>query len=178
MKICHNCGASANDDASFCTACGASFLSQGTPANEPPARNSSFDPAYNPTANNQYQAYAAPPPFSADPIDHTKDFTPEDISENKVFAVCVYLFDYIGIIVGLLAANSSPFVRFHVRQALKITVLSTAAIILGLILVWTVLAPIAAGVFCSILFVVKIIGFVHAWKGQAKELPVIRDFLK
>lgn len=176
MKICYTCGSRANDDAAFCTSCGASFADTGTAANEKSAPNTGFNSAYNPTMNNQYQTYGAPN-YMADPFDHTSEFSPEDISENKVFAAAVYMLDVFGVIIGLLAANQSKYVRFHVRQALKITVLTYVSFIIGLLLIWTGIAFLAASVFCFILFVVRIIGFIHAWKGQAKELPIIRNYL-
>lgn len=63
-----------------------------------------------------------------DPYDHTAEFDPKDISDNKVFAMLCYLMDFIGIIVALLATHSSKYTMFHVRQALKITVVSILSV--------------------------------------------------
>ncbi|PWL53365.1 MAG: zinc ribbon domain-containing protein, partial [Lachnospiraceae bacterium] len=44
------------------------------------------------------------------------------------------------------------------------------------ILCWTVIVPIAAGIFYAVLWVVKIICFVSICKGEAKEPVIIRSF--
>ena len=66
MKFCSNCGAQCEDNVVFCPSCG-----------------NSFDPA---------KASAA----SADPFDHTAEFDPKDISDNKVIAMLCYLLGSIG----------------------------------------------------------------------------------
>ena len=96
MKYCPKCGAQMEDNAAFCPNCG----NNAQPTNSP------------------YQApvYAAPEP---DPFDHTGEFDAQDISENKVLCMLVYLMGAIGIIYALLAGKDSKYVAFHVRQALK-----------------------------------------------------------
>ena len=78
MKNCPNCGNPCDDGAAFCNKCGAPF---GAPN------------------------YQAQPMF--DPADHTAEFDPADISENKVIAMAPYLMGWVGIIVALLAINNS-----------------------------------------------------------------------
>lgn len=80
MKTCPNCHAQLDDSSIFCTSCGTQFGAV------PPQQ--AFVPAY-------------------DPYDHTAEFDPKDISDNKVFAMLCYLMDFIGIIVALLATHSS-----------------------------------------------------------------------
>ena len=65
---------------------------------------------------------------------------------------------------------------FHVRQALKFTVLMTLTGIVALILVWTFIVPIAAGLFILVLFVCRIIAFFSICGGKAKEPYIIRNF--
>lgn len=102
MKICPNCHAQLDDSSIFCTSCGTQFGAVPPQQNAVPPQPA-FAPAY-------------------DPYDHTAEFDPKDISDNKVFAMLCYLMDFIGIIVALLATHSSKYTMFHVRQALKITV--------------------------------------------------------
>ena len=87
----------------------------------------------------------------------------------------VYLLSVVGILIALLSQNS-PYVSFHVRQALKFLVVETLVGIVTAILCWTVIVPIAAGIFYAVLWVVKIIGFVSICKGEAKEPVIIRSF--
>ena len=111
-----------------------------------------------------------------DPYDHTSEFTAKDISDNKVIAMLVYLMGTVGIIIALLASKDSPYLSFHVRQALKFTVLEVLTGIITLLLFWTFIVPIAAGIFGIVLFVCKIIAFFSICKGNAKEPYVVRSF--
>ncbi len=157
MKICPNCNTQVADDAMFCTGCGVHFA---------PAQ-----PVYQPVV---------------DIYDHTADFDAKDISDNKVIAMLVYLMGPIGIIIALLAGNTSAYAAFHVRQALKITaveILSSIALVVGAViniipfLGWFVyiLAGIAYLVLAVALFVVRIISFFQICKGKAKEPAIVRS---
>lgn len=109
------------------------------------------------------------------PYDHTSEFTAEDVRDNKVFCLIVYLIGIPGIIIAMLAANSSPFVGFHVRQALKITVVSTLTVIASAVLCWTIIIPIAGVVFIGVLSIIRIICFFRICSGKAIEAPIVRS---
>ncbi len=165
MKICPKCQAQLDDNAMFCTNCGTQF-SNPSNGQQPP---------------NYYayqQSYAASPAY--DPYDHTAEFDPKDISDNKVMSMLVYLMGWIGIIVALLASHSSPYAGFHVRQALKFKVIETLMLICTLLLFWTFIVPIAYLVMSIVFFVIKIICFFQVCSGKAKEPAIIRSlkFLK
>ncbi len=152
MKICPRCGSQVEDSAAFCTSCGA-----------------------------QLGVDAAPvPAVVPDPSDHTAEFDPADIAENKIYGILVYLLGTIGVIITLLAAPESGYARFHVRQSLKLTIVEMILSLAAAILCWTFIVPIAAGIAVVVLFVVQIICFFRACKGQAKEAPIIKNlgFLK
>lgn len=110
-----------------------------------------------------------------DPFDHTAEFDAKDISDNKVISMLVYLLGPIGIIIALLASNTSKYAAFHVRQSLKFTVVEILLSICTALLFWTIIVPIAAGGFAIFLMVVKIICFFQICKGQAKEPVFIRS---
>lgn len=105
MKVCTNCHLSFPDSASHCTQCGAPLT---TVADQPPV-------------------------YSGDPLDHTAEFDPADISANKVFALIPYLMGWVGVIITLLASSSSPYAGFHVRQALKIQIAALLSLVLLII---------------------------------------------
>lgn len=153
MKICPNCGAQLADTAMFCGNCGTTVgapTGGGAPVYAPPA------PMY-------------------DPYDHTSEFEAKDISENKIIAMLVYLMGWLGILIALLAAPTSKYAAFHLRQALKFTVVE---ILMGLITAftfWTIIVPIVAGVMYVVLFVIKIIAFFQICSGKAKEPAIIRS---
>lgn len=104
---------------------------------------------------------------------NTAEFDPKDISDNKVFAMICYLMGFIGIIVALLATNSSKYAMFHVRQALKIEVASILSIF---VLIIPFLGWIAFPILQGIIWVIKIISFFQICSGKAKEPAIIRSF--
>lgn len=167
MKNCPNCNFQADDNAIFCGNCGTKLNVENT--------TSSYEQT--PPIPPQPQVSYAPP---FDPFDHTAEFEPKDISDNKVIAMLVYLMGTIGILIALLAAGSSKYVSFHIRQALKITVVTLLAGICAVLLCWTIVVPLAFFVLLIALFVIKIICFFQVCSGKAVEPSIIRDlkFLK
>lgn len=161
MKICPKCQSQVNDNAEFCTACGSRL---DNPINQ---------------QNAQYQVppqQQAQPFVTYDPYEHTAEFDAKDISDNKVIAMLLYLMGWIGIVIALLAANQSPYVAFHLRQALKFTVIETLTYIVIALTFWLILPAIAGSVFILVLFVVRIICFFQICGGKAKEPYIIRNF--
>ena len=128
--------------------------------------------------NIPYTSANAPLPFY---FDHTAEFDPKDIEDNKVVAMLVYLMDVVGVVVAsLVCTGNSPYVSFHIRQSLKITVLEVLSALCITLLFWTIIAPVIGGIFMLVLNVVKFICFVRVGKNLAIEPPVVRDvkFLK
>lgn len=162
MKFCPKCGTSLSDDISFCPNCGTRMGASGGSMGAGPVQ--------------RYGGY-----IPADPYDHTSEFDPKDISDNKVVCMLIYLAGYLGILVALLLAGTSKYVAFHLRQALKIEVVT---ILLGLIaavgMFLLFIPTVIAGALIAALFVVKIICFFQICNGKAKEPAIIRNlsFLK
>lgn len=119
---------------------------------------------------------AAPFVPNLDPNDHTAEFSAKDISDNKVVAMLPYLLGVAGLIIALLMSGSSDYIKFHVRTALKFTVVETLLGIVTLLLCWTFIVPIAAGVCFVILFVLRIIAFFQICNGKAKDPAIISGF--
>lgn len=84
------------------------------------------------------------------------------------------------IIIALLGSNHSPYAAFHVRQSLKFVVLNILLVLIGVILCWTIIVPLACIIAYGVLFVVKIICFFSICMGRAKEPVIVRSlaFLK
>ena len=144
--------------------------------------------------------YRAAP--TVDKWDHTHEFEKTDISENKVVAMLVYLLGPVGIIIALLAAATSPYAGFHVRQGLKFIVTEMLLGVITLLCYPLLLPPIIGalnalanyqipslggfGFFAFvyvlimiawvILGILKIIAFFSICFGKAKEVPIIRGF--
>lgn len=170
MKQCPNCGQMLEDAATYCFNCGAQMYAAQQPVYQ--------------AAQQQYVP-------QVDPFDHTAEFTKEDISDNKVISMLVYLMGWVGIIIALLASSTSKYAGFHVRQALKFTVVETLlpiALGVGALVniipilgqIVYILAAIAAIVLYVTFFVLKIMCFFQICDGKAKEPAIIRNlkFLK
>jgi len=88
--------------------------------------------------------------------------------------VSFYLMGWVGILITLLAAGTSPYAGFHVRQALKIQVCFTLATLIGTII--TILGWIAIGILSIVVLIINIICFFSVCKGEAKEPPIVSNF--
>ena len=152
MKNCPHCNATLEDNAVFCPNCGTNLNGQPFGAGNVP-----------------------PQATFADPYDHTAEFDPKDISDNKVIAMLCYLLGSIGVIIALLAANKSDYAAFHVRQALKLTVVNVLLGIVAIVLAITIVVPIAAAICVGIVSVLRIIAFFQICCGKAKEPAIIRN---
>ena len=86
-----------------------------------------------------------------------------------------YLLGSIGVIIALLAANKSDYAAFHVRQALKFTVVNVLLGIVAIVLAITIVVPIAAAICVGIVSVLRIIAFFQICCGKAKEPATIRN---
>ena len=67
--------------------------------------------------------------------DHTGEYDPQDISENKVVAMLIYLLGTLGIIIALLKSSTSAYAEFHVRQGLKFVALNCLIVSASVVLV-------------------------------------------
>lgn len=115
-------------------------------------------------------AFVAAPVAAVDPSDHTAEFDPKDISDNKVIAMLPYLMGVIGLIVAILLANTSKYVQFHVRTVLKFTVVEALLVFVNII---PILGQIAWAVCTIICVVLRIIAFFQICNGKAKDPAII-----
>lgn len=148
MKLCPNCNTELDDSAAFCTNCGTQFIPNAT----------TTEPVYIPV----------------DPADHTAEFDAAEVSENKLFASLCYLTSIIGIVVCLLYNKDSQYLRFHVRQSVKLLM---CELLLGLIAgvgAITIIAPIAAVFAMVALVVVDLICFFRTLAGKSIEPPIVK----
>lgn len=179
MKTCPNCGAQLNDDAMFCTQCGAAAAA--SPEAGQYQSNDQYQQYDQYQQNGQYQQYnqyQQPPVQYVSPYDHTAEFDPEDISKGKPYCMLVYLAGIVGIIIALLAsgAERSAYINFHVRQQIKFCVIQILTGIVMAVLGITIVIPIAGAIWLIILLVLRIIAFFQVCMGQAKEPAIIRAF--
>jgi len=101
--------------------------------------------------------------------------TQTDNSNNKIFAIVSYL-HIIGAIISLVMnmEKKDPFVSFHIRQGLGLTLLSMA---IGTMVSgfdnWLVSGP-----FYIFFFILWIYGIIGAIQGQMYVIPVIGPFFQ
>lgn len=159
MKICPTCNMQLDDQATFCRNCGTRV----SPREEQPTTNG-YESGY----------YQAPEPVPS-PWDHTADFEARDIQQNKLFAMLIYLTGLVGILLTLLARPNSTWLQFHLRQGMKFLVAEAFVTIAALVLCWTVLVPVCAGISLAILFLLRLIGFFQVCNGKAVEPAILRS---
>ena len=106
-----------------------------------------------------------------DPKDHTADFDAEDIKEHKLIAILPYFFFFLGVIACLLCKDSK-YARFHMKNAIRLELASILCLVPCII---PLLGAIVSAILILIVAVVNIIAIVNAFKGKAKDLPIISD---
>lgn len=160
MKNCPKCNAQLNDDAVFCPNCGAQLGANPNP---------------------QPNAYVQPMP-AVKPTDHTAEFSPAEVSDNKLLAVLVYGLGIVGVVIALIAniSKKSAYLNFHIKQSLKIFITELIITFCSAVLCWTCIVPIAGSVCAVILMVVQIICFIQTLRNKSVEPPIISGlgFLK
>ena len=191
MKTCPNCHAQLEDEDLFCMKCGARLGAQEHTQEQPQEHTQE-------QTQTQYGMPGTAP--IVNPYDHTAAFDPRDISENKVIAMIIYLLGVPGLLIALLC-QTSAYVSFHVRQSLKITVLQLVTWIGASILfiIFAIFGAMgSAGSMSSylygygggplqiilrmgtlatlpLLWIVRIICFLHICAGKAVEPPIVRS---
>lgn len=221
MKNCQNCMAPIEDDAKFCTTCGAPQSATSAPdasstavsasaadsgsegskseggaaprTSQAPQGGASFEgqagqPFSAPGqgapaggyASYQQQPYQQSYVAAYDANDHTAQFDPRDISDNKIYAMLCYLLSFVGIIVALLAAPRSPYCQFHLRQAVKLLILETITVVACSLLFWTLIVPFVGSIFLIVLTVIQVVCFFQVCGGKAKDALIVRscNFMK
>ena len=176
MKNCPTCGMQNNDTSMFCISCGASLAAAPAAPEAAPAA-----PAAPQAAPVTYQQPAGAPAYTPAPVvdqfDHTAEFDAKDISDNKPICIIIYLLGIFGILLAAILSKDSEYVKFHIRQALKIEACLVLTILFNIV---PFIGWLAYAVCATILGVLKIIAFFSICKGNAKEIPIVRSlgFLK
>ena len=177
MKVCPNCqNSNIADEAAFCPVCGMNFKA---PYQQNPQQTQGYGSDTKKAFNQQ--GYQAPPQQAPqqpvkDQYDHTDEFDAADIADNKLYAMLIYLFGPIGIIFALIKKDDSAYLKFHLKQGLKLLVCYGVIVIAMAVLSWTCIAPALAGIALIALYVVQIICFFDVCKNKAKDAYIIRGF--
>lgn len=95
-----------------------------------------------------------------------------DIAANKGLAGICYL-NPIFIIIALLASPNSRYLRFHLNQAMLLTLYMLAC---ALVTIIPILGWIAGGLGLIAGIVFLIMGMLNGFNGTEKELPIIGSY--
>lgn len=159
MRFCTGCGAQLEDGVKFCSVCGQKVepaQTQAPPASGDGGFQSKLDDAVNQFTNTP---------------NTTSEYSPEDISNNKVMSFLSYL--WILFIVPLIAAPNSPYAKFHANQGLLLFLFD---IVIAIVAMIPVVGWIISAVGGALVLIFRIIGIVNSLKGEAKELPLIGKY--
>ena len=155
MKVCPNCqNSNVADDAAVCPYCGTAFA-----ATQP---------------NTQIPQQAPTQPV-VNEFDHTAEFDAKDIADNKLYAMLIYALGVAGIIIALLKKGDSAYLAFHLKQGLKLLVVSTVLSFTTAVLCWTFIVPFVGGIALLGVLVLQIMLFIDVCNNKAKEPFVIRN---
>ena len=99
------------------------------------------------------------------------DNTDNDAQKNKGMAIVAYFIFFLPLLTD---AKNSPFVKFHVNQALNLFLLGLGVNIIATII--PVIGPLFVGpIGMLLLLVLFIMGILNAYNGQMKKLPIIGE---
>lgn len=153
MKVCPNCqNPNVADDAVACPSCGATFA------------------VPQPTTQIPQQTQPV-----VDQFDHTAEFDAKDIADNKLYAMLIYALGLAGIIVALLKKDDSAYLAFHLKQGLKLLVVSSVLTVVTTVLCWTFIVPIVASIALVGVLVLQVMLFIDVCNNKAKEPYLIRN---
>ena len=178
MKICPVCKQTFGDDDMFCGDCGVKLVEAQVQQPQPVYQQP--QPVY------QQPQYYQPKPRPN--YDHTAEFTKDDMKKNKVLAVFAYLFGIFGIIVAALIDKGSDYVGFHLKQKMKMILVSMFAIIaggvvagilaaVGILLDAAFFAVLGGIIMAAIIITAKVIDIIFIVKtlfGKSTEAPIYR----
>ena len=153
--FCKRCGQQIDDNAQFCTNCGAPASVHGAgPQNQ-------YNNRYNSRGQYNNQGYQGNPGYQYS--------NSGGAPMKKGYAIAAYI-TWIGFFIALFAGDRyDPFTRFHLNQALVLNVFSIIASVVSYITIIGAVIGWIASVFISICW---IIGLVGACQGRYKEVPV------
>ena len=165
MAFCGNCGTKIDDHAKFCPGCGQAVEA---PATEQIKTEATEQPKAE-QAQGQQNDLSAKVANLNNTKDTTDQFDKDDIEKNKAMGLLAYILFFI----PLLAANDSPFARYHANQGL---VLFLCGLISSVLWIIPILGWIIAPILSIVITVLAVIGIINALNGKAKELPIIGKF--
>ncbi len=107
--------------------------------------------------------------------DKTQLFSPDEVKEYRLTAVLIYLLGIFGILLSLMTDKNSGYLKFHIKEELKITTITAFLGITALILFWTFIIPVICVVGLIICTVVNLIAAYRTLKGKSENAVIVRN---
>lgn len=205
MAFCGQCGASVAEGNKFCPNCGAAMGNQqntqagtnGQPNQTGNNNNQQYQTGPNGQPNqnnftNQVNDFGNKIAGLNNTADTTYEYHPQDIADNKAFAILSYF--GLLVLIPIFAAPNSRYARYHANQGLLLLILEVAygvvQALLGVMLrfifpwnwsygyfggrgaVYGIITALLNLAWIAIVVLI-VIGVINAATGKAKELPII-----
>ncbi|MBQ6897494.1 MAG: hypothetical protein IJN70_00825 [Clostridia bacterium] len=107
--------------------------------------------------------------------DKTELFSAEEVKEYRLTAVLIYLLGIFGIILALVADRNSPYLKFHIAEELKITVVTAALAIFSVLLAFTFIVPVLCTAGIAACSVINLISACKTLNGKSENAVIIRN---
>lgn len=180
MAFCDQCGSQLPDGANNCPACGASVNGGGQQQFQQQTQQQ-----YQQQGQQQYQQQYQQAGSTTEAFlgkDHTAEYDPADINENKV--ACGFVYIPILFWLPYAACPNSCFGKFHANQGLVFLIACIAVSIVGSIFGYLGAVPFIGVMFRILSYLISglgglaelgmlIYGMVNTFGGKAVELPLI-----
>lgn len=118
-------------------------------------------------------------------LKYQKAYDDKDISENKIAALAAYILGILGIITALLMSAESPYAKFHICQALKITICSAVLGMFAVIFLFLSAIPFVGIIFklmfavtgaaWFVVLILRLIAIFQVCDGEAREPAIIKS---
>lgn len=110
------------------------------------------------------------------PWDKTELFSAEEVKGYRLTAVLIYLLGIFGIILALVTDKSSSYLKFHIAEGLKITVVTAALAVISVLLAFTFIVPVLCAAGLAVCTVINLISAYKTLKGKSENAVIIREF--
>lgn len=192
MKICNSCGFECENEAEICPTCGKSCNGSDTKKDIPMApdpfreyreqidmqikeQEKRIEEIKLQMQKEQTEKGKQEDKHDKSKWDKTELFSEEDVKEYRLTAVLIYLLGIFGIFLALLTDKNSEYLRFHIKEELKITVAAAFLSVTAIVLFWTFVIPVICTVGIIVCASVNLISAYRTIKGKSENAVIVRN---
>lgn len=108
-----------------------------------------------------------------------ESYDEQDVEANKIYSILAYM-GFLTL-VPLFAAKDSKYAKFHTNQGLILLICELIAAIISTVLWFIPVVGMVLGLVIGlplylVTVILMVVGILNAYKGEAKQLPVIGQF--